>query len=64
MANNVFTPRSDTLMGKGLMSDSVKKMKGAQDEAMEFQMWVSKQAHELSRLKVFHSMAKSVNDQQ
>jgi hypothetical protein len=36
---------------------------GAQD-AMEFQLWVAKQASQLSRLKVFASMAKSINDQQ
>jgi hypothetical protein len=36
---------------------------GAQ-EAMEFQLWVAKQSAQLSRLKVFASMAKSINDQQ
>jgi hypothetical protein len=36
---------------------------GAQD-AMEFQLWVAKQSAQLSRLKVFASMAKSINDQQ
>ena len=31
--------------------------------AMEFQLWVSEQAASLSKLKVFHTMAKSINDQ-
>lgn len=31
-------------------------------EAMEFQLWVSQQAHSLSKLKVFQEMAKKVND--
>lgn len=35
----------------------------AQD-AMAFQLWVSEQSHTLGRLKIFHSMAKSINDQQ
>lgn len=33
-------------------------------EAAEFELWVSEQATSLAKLKVFHSMAKSVNDQQ
>jgi hypothetical protein len=35
----------------------------AQD-AMAFQLWVSQQSHTLGRLKIFHTMAKSINDQQ
>jgi hypothetical protein len=35
----------------------------AQD-AMAFQLWVSEQSHTLGRLKIFHTMAKSINDQQ
>lgn len=31
-------------------------------EAMEFQLWVSQQAHNLSKMKVFQEMAKKVND--
>ena len=33
-------------------------------EGTEFLLWVSKQATSLAKLKVFHSMAKQVNDQQ
>jgi hypothetical protein len=32
--------------------------------AVEFDMWVSKQATSLAKLKIFHTMAKQVNDQQ
>lgn len=39
-------------------------MKQAAAAAVEFQIWVSKQATTLSKLKVFHTMAKQVNDQQ
>lgn len=34
------------------------------DDSMAFQLWVSQQSQTLGRLKVFHSMAKSINDQQ
>jgi len=64
MANTVFTPRSDTLIGKGMQSEHVQKMKQSSDEAVEFQKRVSELASDMARLKVFHSMAKSVNDQQ
>ncbi|AKU24955.1 hypothetical protein MJ904_08740 [Massilia sp. MB5] len=33
-------------------------------EAMEFQLWVSQQATSLAKLKVFNTMAKTINDQQ
>ncbi|NRR30397.1 hypothetical protein HSX11_09355 [Oxalobacteraceae bacterium] len=33
-------------------------------DAMAFQLWVAQQASSLAKLKVFHSMAKQVNDQQ
>lgn len=36
---------------------------GAQ-QAMEFQLWVSQQATSLAKLKIFNTMAKSINDQQ
>lgn len=36
---------------------------GAED-AMKFQLWVGEQAQTLGRLKIFHTMAKSINDQQ
>lgn len=33
-------------------------------QAMEFQLWVSQQASSLAKLKIFNTMAKSINDQQ
>lgn len=33
-------------------------------DAMAFQLWVAQQASSLAKLKVFHSMAKQINDQQ
>lgn len=36
---------------------------GAED-SMKFQLWVGEQAQTLGRLKIFHTMAKSINDQQ
>lgn len=33
-------------------------------QAMEFQLWVSQQATSLAKLKIFNTMAKSINDQQ
>jgi len=33
-------------------------------EAMEFQLWVSQQSTSLAKLKIFNTMAKSINDQQ
>lgn len=36
--------------------------KSSAAEAMEFSLWVSEQAHSLSKMKVFQEMAKKVND--
>ncbi|MFC3374900.1 hypothetical protein ACFOLJ_03175 [Rugamonas sp. CCM 8940] len=36
----------------------------ASADAIAFQLWVSQQATSLAKLKVFHTMAKQVNDQQ
>lgn len=33
-------------------------------QAMEFQLWVSQQASSLNKLKIYNTMAKSINDQQ
>lgn len=43
-------------------SSMVQRTKEGAAEAMEFQLWVSEQAHNLSKLKVFQAMAKKVND--
>lgn len=51
MARTVATPLGDTAQ------------QGAA-QAMEFQLWVSQQASSLAKLKIFNTMAKSINDQQ
>lgn len=33
-------------------------------EGMQFQLWVSQQATSLNKLKIYNTMAKSINDQQ
>lgn len=45
-------------------SQSVKDIRQAGDEAMDFQLWAVAQAHSLSKLKTFASMAKTINEQQ
>lgn len=63
--NNLFAPQdAPTLLGKTQANPQLQKMQQATEDAVAFQMWVSQQSHALSRLKVFHSMAKSINDQQ
>ena len=49
---------------KGSASPLPQAAQQGSKEAMEFQLWVSQQAHQLAKLKIFHTMAKSVNDQQ
>ncbi|HWW08235.1 hypothetical protein [Collimonas sp.] len=51
----------------GARSGGSAMIQGAQQgsaEAMEFQLWVSQQATSLAKLKIFNTMAKSINDQQ
>jgi len=63
--NSVFAaPKSDSAFGRAQNNPQVQQMQQSAEDALNFQLWVSKQAHSLSRLKVFHSMAKSINDQQ
>lgn len=45
-------------------SPIVKEVRQAVDEGMDFQLWVMAQAHALSKLKIFATMAKNVNEQQ
>lgn len=45
-------------------SQSVKDIRHAGDEAMDFQLWAVAQAHSLAKLKTFASMAKTINEQQ
>ncbi len=45
-------------------SQSVKDIRAAGDEAMDFQLWAVAQAHSLAKMKTFAAMAKVINDQQ
>jgi hypothetical protein len=45
-------------------SPMVKAAKATSEEAAQFQLKMSEQATALAKLKVFHSMAKQINDQQ
>lgn len=45
-------------------SPMVAAAQSSAQDAMAFQLWVSEQSHTLGRLKIFHTMAKSINDQQ
>jgi len=44
--------------------ESVKDIRNAGAEAMDFQLWAVAQAHSLAKLKTFASMAKTINEQQ
>ncbi len=53
--------------GKGAPNPGSPVGQAAQQEAADavaFQLWVAQQASSLAKLKVFHSMAKQINDQQ
>jgi hypothetical protein len=43
---------------------TVQAAQEASKNAIEFQLWTSQQATSLAKLKIFSTMAKSVNDQQ
>lgn len=43
---------------------AVKDLQDIQKESFDNMLWASAQGLALAKLKVFHSMAKSVNDQQ
>lgn len=45
-------------------SEAVKKLKEIQAEAGERTLWASAQASALAKVKLFHTMAKAINDQQ
>lgn len=63
--NNTFIQDSNRAgPGKFSSTPALQESEQRTEDAMAFQLWVSKQSHNLSKLKVFHAMAKSVNDQQ
>jgi hypothetical protein len=62
--NNLFVARQDVGYTKGAPDPMVlAAQKGAKD-SKEFMLWSAEQTEVLSRLKVFRTMAKSINDQQ
>jgi len=48
----------------GTLNPTVLGAQAGAERAVEFQLWVSQQATSLAKLKIFSTMAKSVNDQQ
>jgi hypothetical protein len=63
VASSFHTQDSKIAAGK-MNNPNVQTAENGAQDAMEFQLWVAKQSAQLSRLKVFASMAKSINDQQ
>lgn len=60
---NDYSPQGNP----GARSSGSPMVQGAEQgsaDAMEFQLWVSQQATSLAKLKIFSTMAKSINDQQ
>jgi hypothetical protein len=68
MPLNVMDSSVQSALGSGLderfKSPVAQLVQKATADAVEFDMWASKQATSLAKLKIFHTMAKQVNDQQ
>lgn len=62
--NNLFATQANTQSSQTPANPGVQNMQQGFQDAMAFQLWVSEQAQALGRLKIFHTMAKSINDQQ
>lgn len=62
--NNLFATQANSQFSQPPANPGVQNMQQGFQEAMEFQHWVSEQSQVLGRLKIFHTMAKSINDQQ
>jgi hypothetical protein len=58
-----FQARGNTLAGQFMNDPDVQVAQQGAQQAVEFQLWTAQQAMALSKLKVFASMAKSINDQ-
>lgn len=54
----------DPFAASNIKDSRVADVKGSAEESMDFMLWTSAQATSLAKLKVFHTMAKQVNDQQ
>lgn len=62
--NNLFALQANFQSSRTADTPNVQNMQQGYEEGMAFQQWAAEQAQVLGRLKVFHSMAKSINDQQ
>ncbi len=49
---------------QGTSNPMVQSAQQGAEQGIQFQLWVSQQATSLAKLKIFSSMAKSINDQQ
>lgn len=61
---SIFTNQQKTDISQGSTNPLAKEAQAGAEDAMAFQLWVSEQSQALGRLKVFHTMAKQINDQQ
>lgn len=61
---NMSTAQPGNAMARTAATPSGEAAQQGAAQAMEFQLWVSQQASSLAKLKIFNTMAKSVNDQQ
>lgn len=66
------SPAQEMMNGMSMMdlkagfmkSDQGKRLQQLQTEAIELQLWASAQGLALAKLKIFHSMARKINDQE
>ena len=61
---NAFSAQQKPNLSQWANSPMTTAAQTSAQDAMAFQLWVSEQSHALGRLKVFHTMAKSIHDQQ
>jgi hypothetical protein len=54
----------DPMAASRIKNPRVGEISGTAEESMDFVLWASAQASSLSKLKLFHTMAKQINDQQ
>jgi hypothetical protein len=62
--NNLFAAQANSRSSQSSTDQGVQHMQQGFQEAQEFQLWASQQAQALGRVKVFSTMAKTINDQQ
>ena len=62
--NSLFAVQANFQSSRMADTPDVRTMQQGYEEGMAFQQWAAEQSQVLGRLKVFHSMAKSINDQQ